>query len=195
MLEIKNLHVAVEGKEILSGINLTVNAGEVHAVMGPNGSGKSTLSHVLAGKEGYEVTKGSILFKEKSLLDLEPEERAGEGVFLAFQYPIEIAGVNNVYMLKAALNGIRAYRGESELSSVQFLKMVKDKVKAVGLDEGLLLSLINISEPTRPYKTSYDDFCLKKKKKTEKIEQLAEVIKDINLHHHTSTNTRDSTSK
>ncbi len=143
MLEIKNLHVAVEGKEILSGINLTVNAGEVHAVMGPNGSGKSTLSHVLAGKEGYEVTKGSILFKEKSLLDLEPEERAGEGVFLAFQYPIEIAGVNNVYMLKAALNGIRAYRGEPELSSVQFLKMVKDKVKAVGLDEGLLNRQVN----------------------------------------------------
>jgi Fe-S cluster assembly ATP-binding protein len=135
--------VNVDGKEILSGINLTVKPGETHAIMGPNGSGKSTLSHIIAGREGYNVTKGKILFNGKSLIDLEPEERAGEGVFLAFQYPIEIAGVNNVYMLKAALNGIRNYRGEKELTSVEFLKLVKSKVKAVGLDESLLNRQVN----------------------------------------------------
>ena len=143
MLEISDLHVDVDGKEILSGINLTVKPGETHAIMGPNGSGKSTLSHVIAGREGYTVSQGEIVFNGKSLVDLEPEERAGEGVFLAFQYPIEIAGVNNVYMLKAALNGIRNYRGGKELTSVEFLKLVKSKVKAVGLDESLLNRQVN----------------------------------------------------
>ncbi|MCB1747430.1 MAG: Fe-S cluster assembly ATPase SufC [Gammaproteobacteria bacterium] len=143
MLEIKNLHAEVAGKPILRGIDLTVRPGETHAIMGPNGSGKSTLSHVLAGREGYTVTDGSVTFNGKSLLDLEPEERAGEGVFLAFQYPVEIPGVNNTYMLKAALNGIRAYRGEPELSAVDFLKLVKARVKAVGLDEGLLNRPVN----------------------------------------------------
>lgn len=143
MLEINDLHVDVDGKQILSGINLTVKPGETHAIMGPNGSGKSTLSHVIAGREDYVVTKGTIMFNGNSLIELEPEERAGEGVFLAFQYPIEIAGVNNVYMLKAALNGIRSYRGEKELSSVEFLKLIKSKVKAVGLDESLLNRQVN----------------------------------------------------
>ncbi|MGE0486632.1 MAG: Fe-S cluster assembly ATPase SufC [Gammaproteobacteria bacterium] len=143
MLEIKNLHAEVAGKPILRGIDLTVRPGETHAIMGPNGSGKSTLSHVLAGRDGYTVTDGSVIFNGKSLLELEPEERAGEGVFLAFQYPVEIPGVNNTYMLKAALNGIRAYRGEPELSAVDFLKLVKARVKAVGLDEGLLNRPVN----------------------------------------------------
>ncbi|MEQ8497382.1 MAG: Fe-S cluster assembly ATPase SufC [Gammaproteobacteria bacterium] len=143
MLEIKNLHAEVDGKPILRGIDLTVRPGETHAIMGPNGSGKSTLSHVLAGRDGYTVTEGSVSFNGKQLLDLEPEERAGEGVFLAFQYPVEIPGVNNVYMLKAALNGIRAYRGEKELSAVDFLKLVKSRVKAVGLDESLLNRPVN----------------------------------------------------
>ncbi|MBK6658246.1 MAG: Fe-S cluster assembly ATPase SufC [Proteobacteria bacterium] len=143
MLEIKNLHVEVAGTEILRGLNLTIGAGETHAIMGPNGSGKSTLSHVLAGRDGYTVTAGSVTFNGKSLLELEPEERAGEGVFLAFQYPIEIPGVNNVYMLKAALNGIRSYRGEKELSAVEFLKVVKQRVKAIGLDDSLLNRPVN----------------------------------------------------
>ena len=143
MLEIKNLHAEVNGNEILRGIDLTIAAGETHAIMGPNGSGKSTLSHVLAGRDGYTVTAGSVHFNGKSLLDLEPEERAGEGVFLAFQYPVEIAGVNNVYMLKAALNAIRSYRGEAELGAVDFLKLVKSRVKAIGLDEALLNRPVN----------------------------------------------------
>lgn len=143
MLEIKNLHAEINGTEILRGLDLVVRPGEMHAIMGPNGSGKSTLSHVLAGRDGYTVTSGSVTFNGKSLLDLSPEDRAGEGVFLAFQYPIEIAGVNNVYMLKAALNGIRTYRGEKELSAVEFLKLVKSRVKSIGLDEGLLNRPVN----------------------------------------------------
>jgi Fe-S cluster assembly ATP-binding protein len=143
MLKIHDLRVAVAGKPILQGLDLAVRAGEVHAIMGPNGSGKSTLAHVLAGRDGYEVTGGSVLFEGRDLLALEPEQRAGEGVFLAFQYPIEIPGVNNVYMLKAALNGIRAYRGEAELDAARFLKLVKEKTKLVQLDDSLLSRPVN----------------------------------------------------
>jgi Fe-S cluster assembly ATP-binding protein len=143
MLEISNLQVAVGNKPILKGLDLTVNPGEVHAIMGPNGSGKSTLAHVIAGREGYEVTGGGVTFNGKDLLELAPEERAGEGVFLAFQYPVEIPGVNNVYMLKAALNGLRKYRGQPELDAVDFLKLVKAKTKSVGIDNGLLNRPVN----------------------------------------------------
>lgn len=143
MLKINNLQVAVEGKSILKGLDLEVRAGEVHAIMGPNGSGKSTLAHVLAGRDGYEVTGGNVTFNGKDLLELAPEERAGEGLFLAFQYPVEIPGVNNVYMLKAALNGLRKYRGQPELDAVDFLALVKAKTKAVGIDNGLLNRPVN----------------------------------------------------
>jgi Fe-S cluster assembly ATP-binding protein len=143
MLKIENLHVEVEGKPILRGLDLELPQGQVHAIMGPNGSGKSTLAHVLAGKPGYTVTQGSVTFDGKDLLALEPEERAGEGVFLAFQYPLEIPGVNNVYMLKAALNGIRKYRGLPEMDAVQFLSLVKAKTKIVGLKESLLNRPVN----------------------------------------------------
>ena len=143
MLEINNLQVSVENKAILKGLNLSVGPGEVHAIMGPNGSGKSTLAHVVAGRDGYTVSGGSVTFNDKDLLDLTPEERAGEGVFLAFQYPVEIPGVNNVYMLKAALNGIRQYRGQPELDAVEFLKLVKAKTKAVGIDNSLLNRPVN----------------------------------------------------
>ena len=143
MLSVKDLHVSVDGKEILKGLNLEVGKGEVHAIMGPNGSGKSTLSHVIAGRPGYEVTRGSVALNGVNLLDLEPEERAGEGVFLAFQYPVEIPGVNNVYMLKAAVNGIRKYRGEDELNAADFLNLVKAKTAAVGLKENLLNRPVN----------------------------------------------------
>ncbi len=143
MLKIENLHVEVEGKPILRGIDLELPAGQVHAIMGPNGSGKSTLAHVIAGKPGYTVTKGSVSLDGKDLLALEPEARAGEGVFLAFQYPLEIPGVNNVYMLKAALNGIRKYRGLPEMDAVQFLNLVKAKTKIVGLKESLLNRPVN----------------------------------------------------
>src|ERR1700692_3275241 len=129
MLQIKNLHAAVEGKEILRGIDLVVNAGEVHAVMGPNGSGKSTLARVLAGQESYEVTAGEVLFDGKDLLEMDPEERAREGVFMAFQYPVEIPGVSNTYFLKAALNAVRKHRGLEELDAMEFLALVKQKVK------------------------------------------------------------------
>ena len=124
MLKITNLHATVAGKEILKGLNLELEAGEIHAIMGPNGAGKSTLGNVLAGREGYEVTQGEVLFNGKNLLDMEPEERACEGVFLAFQYPVEIPGVNNTYFLRAALNAQRKYRGEEILDSVGFLRLV-----------------------------------------------------------------------
>ena len=143
MLSVKDLHVSVEGKEILKGLNLEVGKGEVHAIMGPNGSGKSTLSHVIAGRPGYEITRGSVELNGVNLLDLEPEERAGEGVFLAFQYPVEIPGVNNVYMLKAAINGIRKYRGQDELNAADFLALVKEKTAAIGLKENLLNRPVN----------------------------------------------------
>lgn len=143
MLTIKDLHVNVGDKEILKGISLQVNAGEVHAVMGPNGSGKSTLSQVLAGRDGYTVTKGSITYNGKNLLDWLPEERAREGMFLALQYPVEIPGVNNVYLLKAGLNAIRKHRGLPELDAFEFLKLVKDKMKLMQMDESFLSRGVN----------------------------------------------------
>jgi Fe-S cluster assembly ATP-binding protein len=143
MLKIENLHVRVAGKEILKGISLTVNAGEVHAIMGPNGAGKSTLGNVLAGRDGYEVTGGSVEFAGKPLLELDPEERAAAGMFLAFQYPVEIPGVNNTYFLRAALNAQRKQRGESELDSMQFLKLVREKLAVLHLKDELLHRAVN----------------------------------------------------
>ena len=143
MLEITNLHVEVEGQKILKGVDLTVNAGEVHAIMGPNGSGKSTLANVLAGREEYEVTEGQIFFKGEDLLEMDPEERAREGIFMAFQYPVEIPGVSNVYFLKAALNAIRKHRGLDEMDAMDFLTYVRDKMKVVKMDEALLNRPVN----------------------------------------------------
>src|SRR2546425_1476609 len=143
ILEIKNLHARVEDKEILKGVNLTINAGEVHAIMGPNGSGKSTLAAVLAGRDGYEVTDGQVLYIGKDLLDMGPEERAREGVFLAFQYPVEIPGVNTTYFLKAALNEIRKHKGEPELDAVEFIELVKEKMKILHLPEDCLKRSVN----------------------------------------------------
>ena len=143
MLEIKNLQAGVEGKAILKGIDLSINAGEVHAVMGPNGSGKSTLAQVLAGREGYEITDGSVRYNGEDLLDLGPEERVREGFFLAFQYPVEIPGVNTTYFLRAAVNALREHRGEAELSAVEFLKLMREKIQLLELDESLLKRSVN----------------------------------------------------
>jgi len=143
LLEIRNLHATVDGTEILRGLDLTVNAGEVHAIMGPNGSGKSTLAHVLAGREDYEVTDGEVLYRGRDLLDMEPEERAREGVFLAFQYPVEIPGVNNAYLLKAALNAVRAARGEPEIDAIDFLKLVRSKMSLMQMDQSFLNRAVN----------------------------------------------------
>ena len=143
MLEVKDLHATVAGKPILKGLSLSVAPGEVHAIMGPNGAGKSTLGNVIAGREGYEVTSGEVLFKGQNILELEPEERACEGVFLAFQYPVEIPGVTNTYFLRAALNAQRKYRGESELDSMQFLKLVREKLKVLHINDDLMHRAVN----------------------------------------------------
>jgi Fe-S cluster assembly ATP-binding protein len=143
LLEIQNLHASVDGAEILRGVNLTLGPGEVHAIMGPNGSGKSTLAAVLAGKEDYEITQGRVLLDGEDLLEMAPEERAREGVFLAFQYPVEIPGVSNTYFLRAAVNAVRKHRGLPEYDAMSFLKLVREKVKVVGLDESLLQRPVN----------------------------------------------------
>src|SRR3954452_7034684 len=143
MLEIKNLHAKVDDNEILRGINLTVNAGEVHAIMGPNGSGKSTLAGVLAGRDAYEVTAGEVRYQGQNLLDLDPEERAREGVFLAFQYPVEIPGVTNTYFLRAAVNAVRKHKGLPDLDGVGFLKLVKEKLKVLHIGDDLLKRPVN----------------------------------------------------
>lgn len=143
MLKIKNLHAAIEGSPILKGINLEINAGEVHAIMGPNGSGKSTLASVLAGREEYEVTEGEVTFKGKDLLDLSPEDRAREGVFLAFQYPVEIPGVSSTNFLRTAVNQVREYRGQEPLDAVKFLSLIKEKMKLVEIDQKLLSRSLN----------------------------------------------------
>jgi Fe-S cluster assembly ATP-binding protein len=143
MLTITDLHAAVEGKKILKGLDLEVRAGEVHAVMGPNGSGKSTLANVLAGRDGYEVTQGSVEYLGRDLLALSPEERAWEGVFMAFQYPVEIPGVNNIYLLKAALNATRKHRGEQELDAAEFLALVKEKMELVEMREDFMSRSVN----------------------------------------------------
>ena len=143
MLKIENLHVKAGEREILKGLNLEVKAGEVHAIMGPNGSGKSTLAQVLAGREGYEITQGTATYKGVNLLALPPEERAREGVFLAFQYPVEIPGVNNVYLLKAGLNAMRRHRGEPEVDAFEFLQLVREKMKLMQMDESFLNRGVN----------------------------------------------------
>jgi len=144
MLEIKNLHARVDGQQILQGIDISVKAGEVHAIMGPNGSGKSTLAFVLAGREGYEITQGEVLFEGRNLAEMKPEERAREGIFLAFQYPVEIPGVSGMNFLKSALNGTRKYRGLSELDAIEFLKLAREKLKLLGMDEKLIQRAVNV---------------------------------------------------
>ncbi len=143
MLKIENLHVSVADKPILKGINLEIKAGEIHAIMGPNGSGKSTLSHVLSGKAGYEITQGSITYQGKDLTEMPPEIRAREGIFLAFQYPVEIPGVSNIYLLKAALNAVRKHHGQPEVDAMDFLTLVKNKVKMLEMDEKFLYRAVN----------------------------------------------------
>jgi Fe-S cluster assembly ATP-binding protein len=143
LLELKDLHCSIDGKEILKGIDLSVNAGEVHAIMGPNGSGKSTLAQVLAGREEYEITAGEVRYRGRDLLEVAAEERAREGLFLAFQYPVEIPGVSNAYFLRAALNAVRSHRGEPELDAIDFLKLVRERMQLVKLDEALLKRPVN----------------------------------------------------
>ena len=143
MLEIKNLHASVDGNPILRGINLTIKAGEVHAIMGPNGSGKSTLTQVITGHPDYEITEGEVLFEGKNLLELAPEERAWLGIFLSFQYPVEIPGIGNAYFLRSALNSIRTARGEEELDAMQFLKLVRQKLKLLDMDDKMLKRSLN----------------------------------------------------
>ena len=143
MLQVSNLQVKAEGKEILRGIDLTVNAGEVHAIMGPNGSGKSTLARALSGPPEYEVTGGTVLFEGRDLLEMDPDERAREGIFMAFQYPVEIAGVNNAYFLKAALNAKRKHHGQPELDAVEFMQLIREKAKDLDIDQGMLTRSVN----------------------------------------------------
>src|SRR6187397_2179554 len=143
MLDIQNLHASVDGNEILHGVTLQIRPGEVHAIMGPNGSGKSTLAGVLAGRADYDVSEGTVLFEGQDLLEMAPEDRAREGIFLAFQYPVEIPGVSNTYFLKAALNAVRRHRGQSELDAVDFLRLVREKMKLVKMDESLLQRPVN----------------------------------------------------
>ncbi len=143
LLEIRNLHAGIDGNEILRGVDLKVNLGEVHAIMGPNGSGKSTLAQAIAGRDSYKITQGQILYNSKDLLELDPEERAREGVFMAFQYPVEIPGVSNTYFLRAALNAIRKSRGQEEFDAMDFLKLIKEKAKLVEMDESLLNRSVN----------------------------------------------------
>src|SRR5690349_12189191 len=143
MLEIKNLHAKVDDNEILRGVDLTIRPGEIHAIMGPNGSGKSTLAQVLAGRDTYDVTEGRVLYNGKDLLDMAPEERAREGIFLAFQYPVEIPGVSNTYFLRAAVNAIRKHRGQEEFDAMDFMSLVKEKVKVLHIEEELLRRPVN----------------------------------------------------
>lgn len=143
MLEINNLCAGVEGKQILKGVNLSISTGEVHAIMGPNGSGKSTLAQVLAGREGYDISDGAVTYDGKDLLELNPEERTREGMFLAFQYPVEIPGVNTTYFLRASVNAVRKHHGDEELSAVAFLKLMRDKIQLLELDESLLKRSVN----------------------------------------------------
>lgn len=144
MLQISNLHASVDGKPILKGVDLTINPGEVHAIMGPNGSGKSTLAYILAGRDGYEVTEGSITFLGADLLAMEPEERAAEGMFLAFQYPVEIPGVTNSTFLKSAVNAIRKHHGEKELDAMQFLKLIREKAKLLKMTDEMIRRFVNV---------------------------------------------------